>query len=288
MHSIRTPFIAGMAMLTVLSVASIHGVVWGDDVGMLKVIFLDVGQGDSIFIESPSGAQVLIDGGKGSGILGSLGKEMGIFDRDIDMVLATHPDLDHIGGLIDVLERYDVSTIVMTENAGETSLAQNFQEKAREEGARIVYARRGQMYDLGFGPSGSTTLTILFPDRDPTHWESNTASIVARLVYGDIEYLFTGDSPKEIETYLISLGSTTLKSDVLKVGHHGSQTSTSEFYILAVDPKYAVISAGRDNSYGHPHREVTELFKKYGIVQINTATEGTVVSVSDGKKIRFK
>jgi competence protein ComEC len=229
--------------------------------------------------------QVLIDGGRGGAVLPALGREMGFFDRGIDVVLATHPDLDHIGGLIDVLERYKVATIMMTENESDTPAAELFKTRVQEEGANVVYVRRGEIIDLGGGVMGSTTLTILFPDRDPTHFESNASSIISRLTYGSSEFLFTGDAPKEIEEYLVSLGTNTLASDVLKVGHHGSRTSTSEVFLSAVAPGLAIISAGKDNTYGHPHKEVVERLEAYGATQKNTADSGSIFLLSDGVTI---
>lgn len=247
----------------------------------LSVTFLDIGQGDALFIESPTGVQVLIDGGPDTGILRQLSKEMGFFDRSIDIVLATHADKDHIGGLPDVLERYEVMEIVMTENKGESIAAEAFFDHADTEGARITYARRGMQYDLGYG----AILTILFPDRDPTFLESNTGSIVARLTYGETEFLFTGDSPKAIEEYLVSLDGSKLQSDILKVGHHGSRTSSSEVFLNAVHPEYAIISTGKDNQYGHPHKEVMDLLHKAGAQIENTADLGTITFVSNGHQL---
>ncbi len=289
MKELRVPFITAVLILFVLLLVSVQNIHIGTETrGLLSVAFLNVGQGDATFIESPTGTQVLIDGGKGSGVLGELQSVMGFFDRTIDMVVATHPDMDHIGGLIDVLERYDVETILMTENVSDTPAFESFQERVESEGAKIIYARRGQVFDFGSGEQGSTTLTVLFPDYDPRGLESNTASIVARLVYGESEYMLTGDSPQEIEEYLVTLSTSTLQSDVLKAGHHGSRTSSSEIFVTTVNPAYAIISAGKDNSYGHPHKEVTGLFSQYDIIQKNTADEGTIVSSSDGMGIWFK
>jgi beta-lactamase superfamily II metal-dependent hydrolase len=123
------------------------------------------------------------------------------------------------------------------------------------------------MYDLGSGEVGSTTLSILFPDHDPTNLESNVSSIVARLSYGESSYLLTGDSPIEIEEYLVEQMGGALMSDVLKVGHHGSRTSTSENFITAVSPTYGIISAGKDNSYGHPHKEVVDRLTEHNVIQ---------------------
>ena len=286
MRELRTPFIAALVTLCVLALISLFLTrsTWGED-GLLRVSYLDVGQGDATFIESPSGMQVLIDGGRGGAVLPALGREMGFFDRDIDVVLATHPDLDHIGGLIDVFERYKVATIMMTENESDTPAAELFAARVQEEGANVVYVRRGEIIDLGSGAMGSTTLTILFPDRDPTNFESNASSIISRLTYGSSEFLFTGDAPKEIEEYLVSLGTNTLASDVLKVGHHGSRTSTSEVFLSAVAPGLAIISAGKDNTYGHPHKEVVERLEAYGATQKNTADSGSIFLLSDGVTI---
>jgi competence protein ComEC len=256
--------------------------------GKLLVAFLDVGQGDSIFIESPDGTQVLIDGGKGSTVLSRLHEMMGFFDRDLDMVLATHPDLDHIGGLIDVLARYKVATIVMTENKGDTPAYDALQDAIKAEGAQVIIARAGQVYDLGSGAVGSTTLSVLFPDYDPSDLESNMSSIVARLAYGRTSYMLTGDSPSQIEEYLVRRDGTKLKSDVLKLGHHGSDTSSSDAFLTAVDPMAAIISAGKNNTYGHPHKAVLDRLYTHDITYENTADVGSIVTVSDGTDIVFR
>lgn len=252
-----------------------------DESPYLQVHFLDVGQGDAIFIETPSGAQVLVDGGRGSSVLGELTKVMGFFDRDIDMVIGTHPDLDHIGGLIDVLKRYEVSQILTTENKGESSAATLYEQLKEKEGAEIVFARRGHEIAL----DASTTLRVLFPETDPSVMESNMSSIVFQLQYGTSTFLLTGDSPKSIEEYLVLVEGESLKSDVLKVGHHGSRTSTSELFLDEVAPAYAVISAGRDNSYGHPHVEVTDLLFNKRVEILETAKEGTITLLSDGTRV---
>ena len=289
MKELKLPIFASLVMLLILAVVSFgHVPISQGTEGVLKVTFLDVGQGDATFIESPTGTQVLIDGGKGSVVLRPLAQVMGFFDHDIDMIVATHPDKDHIGGLIDVLERYTVGTIVMTENINDTPAFETFLDRVHAENARIIYARRGQVYDLGVGAAGSTTLAILFPDHDPTHLESNVSSIVSKLTYGANAFVFTGDSPQEIEEYLLGIGSSSLQSDVLKVGHHGSRTSSSEIFLGAVSPTYAIISAGKNNSYGHPHKEVTDLLNVHGITTKNTAEGGSIFSESDGASIMFR
>lgn len=243
----------------------------------LCVAFLNVGQGDAIFVQSPTGEQLLIDGGRSSGVLRELSGVMGFFDKDIDYILVTHPDADHVGGLVDVFDRYQISRVIRTENESNTPVWQAVESRIQSEGIEVTYARRGQRYDLG----GGVVLEILFPDIDVESLESNTSSIVARLTYGEISFLFTGDSPKSIEEYLVLIEGEYLQSDVLKVGHHGSRTSTSELFLSEVAPTYAVISAGKDNQYGHPHVEVTDMLLNYGVETMSTAEQGTIVFVSD-------
>lgn len=257
--------------------------------GNLTVAFLDVGQGDATFIESPSGTQVLIDGGRGdNAVLRGLPEVMGPFDRSIDVVIATHPDADHIGGLVSVLERYEVRTIVLTNNVNDTPAYDAFMNAVRGEHAEVIYAMRGQTFDLGWGSAGSTTLSVLFPDRDVTNLESNTASIIAKLTYGDADVLLTGDAPDTIETYLVGIDGTLLQSEVLKVGHHGSRTSTAATFVAAVTPQIGIISAGKDNDYGHPHREVMTTLEQFGVSTKNTADVGSIFMESDGSRIWFK
>lgn len=256
--------------------------------GLLAVTFLDVGQGDATFIESPTGTQVLIDGGRDRTVLRRLPSVMGIFDRNIDIIIATHPDSDHINGLIDVLERYEVGTIIMTNNVNDTPAYNAFMRAVENEKTTVVLASRGQIFDLGWGNTGSTTLTILFPDRDVKNLESNTSSIIAKLSYGDADFMLTGDSPSAIETYLVDLDGTALRSEILKVGHHGSRTSTDPKFLEMVRPRFGIISAGKDNDYGHPHKEVLDTLRTYGVETKNTADVGSVLVESDGDKIWFK
>lgn len=247
----------------------------------LQVHFLDVGQGDSVLIQTAQGVQVLIDGGRDSSVLARLAEVVPFNDRSLDIVVGTHPDLDHIGGLIHVLKQYDVKTILTTENKGQSDASELYDDLKRSEGAQVIYARRGQEFAL----DASTTLRVLFPDSDPTNMESNTSSIVLQLQYGSSTFLFTGDSPKNIEEYLVLTEGEHLQSDVLKVGHHGSRTSTSELFVDEVRPTYAVISAGKHNSYGHPHVEVTDLLFNKGVKILETSKEGTITFLSNGAQL---
>jgi competence protein ComEC len=247
--------------------------------GVLTVAFLDVGQGDAIYIEAPNGNQMLIDGGVSSGaILRPLGRVMPFYDRSLDLVLATHPDQDHVGGLPAVLERMRVNGVVTTENSAATGAYTAFEDVIRANNIPRILARAGRRIVLDEG----VTLEILFPDRSTQGWETNTGSIVARLSYGDTSFLFTGDSPIAIEKYLTGKYGSTLKTDVVKLGHHGSRTSSSREFLSAAQPTYAVVSAGKGNRYGHPHEEVLDLTDEMRISILNTANYGSIVFKTDG------
>ncbi len=249
---------------------------------VLTVSFLDVGQGDAVFIESPTGRQVLIDGGRTDrAVLRELGEVMPWNDRTIDVVMPTHPDADHVGGLIDVLDRYQISYVIQSSVQGDTDLWRTLEDAIEREGSVNSVAVRGQIIDIG----GSAYLQILFPDRDVSGLETNTGSVVVKLVYGNTSFMLTGDSPIAIEKYLVSLDGEKLKSEVLKAGHHGSKTSSSAEFLRDVNPDYGVFSRGCDNTYGHPHKEVVDLFTRLNIKTFDTCADGRVTFVSDGTTV---
>jgi competence protein ComEC len=248
---------------------------------VLSVTFLDVGQGDAILIETPDGVQMLIDGGPDASILPELAATLPWFDRTLDVIIGTHPDKDHIGGLVDVLNKYQVATIITTENTGETTTAERYHDTLMGEKAVVTMARASQIFTLG----ASTTVKIFSPAADPSMLESNTASIVAQVRYGEIEFMLTGDAPASIENYLVETYGEQLRSEVLKLGHHGSKTSSSEIFLTTVAPQFAVVSSGRDNSYGHPAKEVVERVNELDIPFVNTAEEGRVTFQTDGERV---
>ncbi|MCD5384434.1 MAG: MBL fold metallo-hydrolase [Candidatus Pacebacteria bacterium] len=286
----------GLIFSIILILIFIVALVWVSvyrlqDASTMTVAFLDVGQGDSIFIESPSGVQVLIDGGASNGVLRELSKVMPFYDRSINMVLATHPDTDHIGGLLSILKRYKVKYIARPGVAHDASAADSLLleiAKEKNDGAVEMLARRGQVYDLGQGEAGRVELHILFPDRDVSNVESNLASVVARLTYGETSVLLTGDSSKAIENYLVSLSGVELKSDILKLGHHGSNTSSAKSFLGYVDPQWGIISAGENNRYGHPHQDVMDRIGQFKIIPLSTAERGTIIFKSNGREWRLQ
>lgn len=279
----RSTAISWLAVLFMFALAVSIGIANGfkKETGLLTVSFLDVGQGDAIFITSPTGVQVLIDAGKGREVLRKLPSVLPWYDRSIDVLIATHPDADHIGGMPDILKRYKVTSIIESSVDDENGVdAKAFAAAASAERAQRSVALRGQTIDIG-----GAHIEILFPDRDVSGVETNTGSIIAKVVYGKTSFMLTGDAPDEIENYLVRINSKSLDADVLKAGHHGSRTSSSEDFIRAVSPAYAIFSRGCDNSYGHPHKEVVERFAQLDIQTLDTCEEGTIQFTSDGNQI---
>lgn len=248
--------------------------------GLLKIYFFDIGQGDSIFVESPSGYQILIDGGPDNKVLSKLGEVVPFYDKDIDVVVASHPHADHIVGLMDVLERYEVKNIIEAKESYNSSEFGAWQEAVKNEGANNIEAIAGKVIELGDG----VTLTILHPFESVTGTETNKLHddvVVAMLKYGELEVILTGDMEVKVERRLILEGYD-LDSDVLKVGHHGSKTSTTEEFLSAVNPEVAVIQVGADNRYGHPTPEVLERLENYDIKVYRNDLDGDIKLVSDG------
>lgn len=252
----------------------------------LTVSFLDVGQGDAIYVRAPNGADVLIDGGADTDVLSALSRVMPFFDRSIDIVLATHADKDHIGGLPAVLERFAVGTIMESGTVAETAIYDAWEAGVLNEGAGRILARAGMRVMLD--PAREIYTDVLFPDQDVSSWEPNDGSIIAKLVYGERSFLLTGDAPSRIEAYLLFQKGADVTADVLKLGHHGSKTSSAEAFIEAVSPRYAIVSAECGNRYGHPHQDVVARVDAAGIERLGTCEKGTIVFKTDGNDLSVK
>lgn len=249
---------------------------------ILTIAFLDVGQGDAIFLETPRGKQLLIDAGPNKKVLSELGKVMPFWDRSIDTVVATHPDSDHIGGMPDVLERYSVDYIFDSAVRSDSSLYDTWQEAIRKENATYAHLYRGTRIIL----DENIRFDILYPEQGKiTGKEPNEASLIMKLVYGNVCMIFTGDIERNGEW---EVRNDDIDCDVLKVAHHGSKTSTSDAFLQAVSPVIAVISSGKDNRYGHPHEVILGKLQTAGISVLRTDTEGMITLFSDGEKIWVK
>ncbi len=255
---------------------------------MLKVAFLDIGQGDAIYIEAPNGKQMLVDGGRSSRVLGQLGKVMPFGDRSIDVVIGTHPDADHIGGLNNVLDNYKVGTMVESGGVSESQTYRSLEQKITNKKIPRVLGRAGMRIVLDNKKGKEVYFDILYPDRDVSTIPTNDGSIVGKLTYGNTSVMLTADSPINKELYLVNKNREVLDVDILKLGHHGSRTSTSISYLKATSPTLAIISAGLRNSYGHPHKEVLDNLRMLSVPYVGTYQKGTIICISDAIKILCK
>ena len=251
----------------------------------LTVRFLDVGQGDSILIQAPNGRRVLIDGGPSGKVLErELGGVLPFWDRSIDLVVLTHPHRDHLAGLIDVVERRPVGSVLVSGSVSETPTFAEWREVVGRRGVPLVTAEAGQRVELG----NDIRLEVLHPPARllrETGTDFNNNSIVLRLTYGEASFLFTGDVESIAEAYLVSQRAS-LMADVLKVPHQGSATSSTVPFLAAVDPLVAVVTVGEENSFGHPSAEVlARLEGQVGENLFVTARDGTVEVSTDGRRL---
>lgn len=247
--------------------------------GRLHVFFLDVGQGDATFIQTPTGRQILIDGGRyPSTLLDELGRYMPYWDRTIDVVIATHPDEDHIAGLIEVVDRYQVGRLLTNSlESGGIPAFEMLLASTKDRGTAVSAAQVGEILESGDG----VRLEVLHPDAGFHSDSQNEASVVTRLTYGRLAIILAGDAEKDAETELLR-SELPLTAVVLKAGHHGANTSSGEAFLQAVRPQIIVISVGEDNSYGHPHSAMLDRAAAIGATVLRTDELGTIEMMSDG------
>jgi len=248
---------------------------------VLEIDFFDIGQGDGIFIETGDNKQMLIDAGPSNVILDKLGKEIPFYDRYIDLVILTHPEHDHINGLIEVIKRYDVGAIITTGVVRDTNQYKEWVKIIEQKNIPIYIAQLGGEIDFG----NNIKMDILYPFESLISQKisnTNNSSIVGKLVYRDFKVLLTGDIEKSVEKKLIN-SNINLQADILKVPHHGSKTSSSKEFLKAVDSLINIIQAGKDNKYGHPHQEVLERMANVFV----TGQIGDLEILTDGVSTEF-
>ena len=249
--------------------------------GILTVNYIDVGQGDSILITTPDDVNMLIDAGEGPGKSGAVISYLvqnGV--DEIDTVIATHPHSDHISAMDEVLNSTDVSHFYMPDVTHTTDDFENMLD-ALEDVPDVRPVKSG--YDFNVGEYVSCK--VLAPSSD-SYEDLNNYSVAVKLTYGDTDFIFTGDAEDISEEEMLASGED-LSGDVLKCGHHGSSSSTTPAFVEAVDPEYAVISCGKNNSYGHPDSQTLATLNSYGVTVLRTDEQGTITLESDGEKVIY-
>lgn len=255
------------------------------DSGILRITFLDIGQGDATFVLFPDGTEMLIDCAIDARIIEALGRVMPFYDRDIDYLVVTHPDKDHYGGCIDVLERFEVKHII--DNGFEKTGSDFWQsymqaiEQEKMHGAQYTQLDSVRSWDIA-----STTIYFLYPDHDlatdplvpgEKKINANNTSIVMKLSFGNKSVLLTGDIEHELEHYLVKTQKDNLDADILKAGHHGSDTSSIVSFLQLVTPSSTIFSAGKENRFGHPSRRVIKRVERFGSDVWRTDTQGDIL-----------
>ena len=257
--------------------------------GRLHVTFADVGQGDAVLITTPRGQHILVDGGPDPVLVaGLVGNVLPFWDRDIELAVLTHPHADHVAGLTEVLRRYNVANILERDTQYDKPSYAAWRQAVAEEGAAVTRASAGQV----IATSDGVLLQVLSPTETllrKTASDVDNASVVLRLVYGDVSFLLTGDIFSEAESAMLARNAQ-VQSTVLKVAHHGSRSSSSEEFLRRVAPAAAVVSAGEDNRYGHPHPEAMQILAR--LMRMDrvfvTKDDGDIEFVTDGKRLTVR
>lgn len=242
---------------------------------LAEVHFIDVGQGDAVFIKLKS-ANILIDGGERDSIVSDYLKANLI--KTLDIVVSTHPHSDHIGGLINILENFNVKEVIDPSVAHTTKTFEDYLTLIDNKNIKFTEGRAGIKRTYG----NDITFNILHPE-NPSEKHLNDASVVVKLIVKNVSFLFTGDAELNSENEMLLSSQSLLQSNILKAGHHGSRTSTSERFLNAVKPEAAVISCGADNKYSHPHSETLHRLHSRNILIYRTDLHGHIIISTDGK-----
>lgn len=250
-----------------------------ENTNLLKVHFIDVGQGDCTFAELPNGETLLIDAGPDEMTAAEYIKKLGC--SEVTYIVATHPDADHIKGMAEVLNNFSVKRFYMPEKEHTTKTFEKMLDALEANGCEAIYAEAGKNILNADG------IYVKFEGPVKKYPDNNSMSAVVKLGYKNNTFLFTGDADYSAETDMLNTGSD-IKADVLKVAHHGSASSTSEKFLKAAEPEYAVISVGEDNKYNHPSKKALSLLKKYNVEVYRTDKNGTITIEGDGSKYIIK
>lgn len=268
-----------LVVLSILFLVTYQSGIEGD----LQVYFFDVGQGDAILIRTPSHQNIIIDGGPDNSFITKLGETLPFYDKKIDLMILTHPHDDHIFGLVEVLKRYQVNQVLYSGALHSTDAYLEWLSVIRDKNISLKIALAGQEYVFG-----KVKLKVIYPFEDFTNIKVenlNNSSVVVQLIYNKVKFLFTGDLEIEGEEEILQSSVFNLQSEVIKVGHHGSDTSLSEKFLEQILPKYAIIQVGEDNKFGHPSLRTLFRFRRLGIKIFRTDLNGDLLLESDGQKI---
>lgn len=256
----------------------------------LKAVFLNIGQGDAALIKFPNAQTMLVDCGKDAAILAALGRNLPWHERNLDYLVVTHPHADHYAGCIDVLQNYRVGTIITNGYGGETNQLLSLFEQAivaeqKIDNAVITTVSKPHTFEIS-----STTINFFYPDhdlsRDPRiprekNLDTNDTSLVFKITFGNQDILLTGDMEKPLEKYLLQQKQNHLEAEILKIGHHGSDSSSSQEFLEVVRPKFCIISSGEGNSYGHPHGVTLRRLERMGCQVLRTDQSGDIIMAID-------
>ncbi|MFH1426828.1 MAG: MBL fold metallo-hydrolase [Candidatus Kerfeldbacteria bacterium] len=244
----------------------------------LEIHMLDVGQGDAFHIRTPGGMDIVVDGGPDRSVVSELGRVMPPTDHTIELMIASHEDADHIAGLTELPDTYEIKTLITSGVASGTNFSDELATWA-SDGVEVLQAHQGWLLHVEEG------LDLLFfhPDPPNFHPDINDDSVVFLLRYRDFSALFTGDAPVEIEEQVLGrFGDEIAEVDILKAGHHGSRTSTSRRLLEIMNSQITLISVGKDNTFGHPHAEVVRRLESFGSAVFRTDEDGPVTCLTNG------
>ena len=243
---------------------------------VLTVVFCDVGQGDAIYIRTPGEVDILVDGGPGNKVLGCLSENMPFWDREIELVFATHPDADHISGLIDIIESYSVKSFNTVSAKKDTRVFDALKKIISNKKVPYREISEGDTFSLSDG----VQIVTLWPAKEFSSDDTNDYSMVQHLKLGEFDLLLTGDITYQI---LNGLDFDLNLFEVVKLPHHGSKTGVGDSTFEKIRTSFAIISAGKNNQYHHPHPSVLSLLKKFGVEYKRTDEQGSIKIVTDGK-----
>ncbi|OGY83704.1 MAG: hypothetical protein A3F54_04955 [Candidatus Kerfeldbacteria bacterium RIFCSPHIGHO2_12_FULL_48_17] len=248
------------------------------EVGRSTVVFMNVGQGDGIYVRTPSGDDIVIDTGPDLRVVHELGRQMPFYDHDIELLVVTHPDADHITGATEILRRYTVRQVVVSGKVSESAQYRAFMEEVAAGQVPLVAGRAGQVWQFG-----DVRFDVLYPfdDRQVEAMPPNDTTVIMHMFYGAHTFLFTGDASSVVEDIVVARYGWALRSEVLKVGHHGSKTSSSEVFLRTVAPQVAVIQSETGNQFGHPHAGVLDRLDAIGAQILRNDELGAIVMRCD-------